>query len=505
MKKIIIIGGGIAGLSAGIFAQKNGFESTIYEKHTIVGGECTGWERVGHDGVKCHIDGCIQWMTGTLPGTSLYELWCEVAALGDGVELIHFDSFVTFECDGETITLWRDLDRFERETIALAPGDEKEIRRFCKAVRAVGSMEMPVEKPMDMMGPFEMMKLGSSMMGAGAVMTKYGKISGAEYAQRFRHPVLRKMFQTLLPEEYSASAMIFSYATFVSGNGAYPKGGSRAMALRMEERYRSLGGKVVTGAKAAEILIEGDRATGVRFADGTVQSADYVVAACDTNVTFQKLLQGRQEYMSEYFRSHYAHSRDYALSACVYASYETNEDLSAIPRSLCFCCEPYRVAEKEHDTSGIYHYSFDPTLNPAGKDVIVSYVPQMEEDYFYWKELSADPAAYRAEKERVQAVLLERIEQQFPALAGKVHPLDCATPVTYERYLGAFRGAYMSFMLTPKGSGSTDSDTGELKGLDNCYLTGQWLQATGGLPTAVSTGKFTIQRICKKENQNFRR
>ncbi|MHC1754014.1 MAG: FAD-binding protein [Methanosarcina sp.] len=28
MKKIIIIGGGIAGLSAGIFAQKNGFESS---------------------------------------------------------------------------------------------------------------------------------------------------------------------------------------------------------------------------------------------------------------------------------------------------------------------------------------------------------------------------------------------------------------------------------------------------------------------------------------------
>jgi len=33
MKKIVIIGGGVAGLSAGIFAQKNGFESTILEKH----------------------------------------------------------------------------------------------------------------------------------------------------------------------------------------------------------------------------------------------------------------------------------------------------------------------------------------------------------------------------------------------------------------------------------------------------------------------------------------
>lgn len=31
MKKIVIIGGGIAGLSAGIFAQKNGFDSIIVE------------------------------------------------------------------------------------------------------------------------------------------------------------------------------------------------------------------------------------------------------------------------------------------------------------------------------------------------------------------------------------------------------------------------------------------------------------------------------------------
>jgi len=57
MKKIVIIGGGIAGLSAGIFAQKNGFESTILEKHHTLGGECTGWDRQGY-----HIDGCIHWL-----------------------------------------------------------------------------------------------------------------------------------------------------------------------------------------------------------------------------------------------------------------------------------------------------------------------------------------------------------------------------------------------------------------------------------------------------------
>lgn len=44
-KKIVIIGGGIAGLSAGIYSAMNGFDTQIIEMHTIAGGQCTAWER----------------------------------------------------------------------------------------------------------------------------------------------------------------------------------------------------------------------------------------------------------------------------------------------------------------------------------------------------------------------------------------------------------------------------------------------------------------------------
>ena len=47
MKKLIIIGGGIAGLSAGVYALQNGFDVEIYEKNAALGGECTGWNRQG--------------------------------------------------------------------------------------------------------------------------------------------------------------------------------------------------------------------------------------------------------------------------------------------------------------------------------------------------------------------------------------------------------------------------------------------------------------------------
>ena len=48
MKKVIIIGGGIAGLSAGVYARRSGFDVTILEQHTIPGGNSTSWKRDGY-------------------------------------------------------------------------------------------------------------------------------------------------------------------------------------------------------------------------------------------------------------------------------------------------------------------------------------------------------------------------------------------------------------------------------------------------------------------------
>ena len=75
-KKVIIVGGGIAGLSAGIYALKAGFDAEIYEKNPIAGGECMGWNRKGY-----HIDNCIHWLTGTDPDTKLWEVWKTCGAI----------------------------------------------------------------------------------------------------------------------------------------------------------------------------------------------------------------------------------------------------------------------------------------------------------------------------------------------------------------------------------------------------------------------------------------
>ncbi len=59
-EKIIIIGAGISGLSAGCYARMNGYDAEIYEMDSKPGGLCTAWKRKGYT-----IDGCIHWLTAS--------------------------------------------------------------------------------------------------------------------------------------------------------------------------------------------------------------------------------------------------------------------------------------------------------------------------------------------------------------------------------------------------------------------------------------------------------
>ena len=160
MKKkiIVIVGGGISGLTAGVYALKAGFEAEIYEKHRIVGGECTGWDREGY-----HIDNCIHWMIGTTSGTALNKIWKDVGALEDDLEIIQADKMYTSELNGEKIALWKDLERTEKELLALSPEDEIEIKKLVNYVRMAEHTKIPADKPSEMMSVMDYIKLGSSM------------------------------------------------------------------------------------------------------------------------------------------------------------------------------------------------------------------------------------------------------------------------------------------------------------------------------------------------------
>ena len=62
MYKLVVIGAGISGLSAGIYAARAGFDVTIVEQHNIPGGLSTSWSRKGY-----YFEGGMHWLTGSSP------------------------------------------------------------------------------------------------------------------------------------------------------------------------------------------------------------------------------------------------------------------------------------------------------------------------------------------------------------------------------------------------------------------------------------------------------
>ena len=496
MKKIVIIGGGVAGLSAGIFAQKNGFESVILEKHHTLGGECTGWDRQGY-----HIDGCIHWLVGTKEGTPIKQLWETVGAL-DGVDIYDPESFIAVEHDGVTVHFYRDIDRIKSSWLEISPEDKDAIEEFCKDIRQLQSFSLPVGKPMDMMNIIEKIKYFLSMKDVGPIMQKYGNISVQELSKKFKHPALREAISSFMPEgEYSASSVIFPLGTFTGGQSSIPVGGSKALAMRMAERYLSLGGTIQTSCEVVDLDIEKDTVGRIKCKNGKSFEADYVIAACDAQVIYDRLLKG--QYPDPEFQKRYNNPEVYPLASNIYVGIGYEGTMEDIPRTLKFPVESLDINQNQKPVEYLQmtHYAYEPDFAPKGHTVITLAINQFQPELDEWEALVKDREAYSREKVRIGEAVIQAIETRFPHMTGKLKLLDVATPQTYERYCNAYRGAFMGFW--PTIPGKPLAHNGHIKGLDNIVLSGQWLQPPGGLPVALITGKDTIMRLCKKVKKPF--
>ncbi len=473
--------------------KKNGFESIILEKNQVLGGECTGWDRQGY-----HIDGCIHWLVGTKKGTPIYDLWTTVGAL-DGIEIFHPESFLISEYDGVQVHFYRDLGRLKSSWFEISPQDKDAINDFCQAIKQLHSFEIPVGKPMDMMNLVEKARLMSSMKDAGMIMKKYGKISLKEYAKNFKHPALRESLASFLPEGYSASSIFFALATFTKDQASVPYGGSKAMAMRMVDRYLSLGGLIEAPCEVVELIIDNKKVQRVICNNGRAFEGDYFIAACDAHVLYQRLLKGK--YPDGEFQKRYNNPKDYPLASEIRIAIGYEGTMGDIPRTLRFPVAPFKINQSIIDSLLMTHYGHEPGFAPEGHTVITVSINQFHRDFDAWDALAKDSKAYGQEKDRIGKAVLKAINTRFPQMEGKLKVIDIATPKTFERYCNAYRGAFMAFLLTV--GGKMMAHTGGIKGLNNIFLSGQWLQPPGGLPVALITGKDTIMRLCKQEKQPF--
>lgn len=494
-KKIVVIGGGLAGLTAAIYGAKSGFSVELYEKNAIVGGECTGWDRQGY-----HIDNCIHWMLGTNPKTNpgLYKIWKEVGALGS-VEIIQPDRMYTSELNGQSITLWQDIDRTEREMIALSPADAAEIKSLLKSTRLMRQLGIPCQKPGELMGPLDLLKMGGSSRHLLKLVRQYEGMDNADLAARFQHPLLRCLLTDFCPPQSTAASFPMMYGSFVGRDGGIPRGGSRAMALRMGKRLLRRGGQLHTNISATKIEVSEGRAQAVLFDDGQRVAADYVICACDPDYTFAHLLD--EKYMDPLLRQIYIDRAAYPVFGMFQAAYAVDSKEDLLGGDIMMDSDAIFRSEWTLGRMSVKTFAYEPSFAPPGKQLIQVLMSLSEDSYDYWMGLyTSDRAAYQAKKEELAGLIRQGLEQRFPGYQGKLTLLDAWTPATYRRYCNAYKGYNQAYIIT-KNSARNPYPSALIPGLENVVHANQWFAAPGGVSGAAMQGKFAIQRILHKEGR----
>jgi len=493
-KSIIIIGGGLTGLAAGCYGRMNGYRTSVFEMHDKAGGVCTGWKRKGYK-----IDGAMNWLQGTKPGSVYYRFWEELGAAQQW-EVYNHDQFMLIEHDnGKIFHMCTDIDRLEQQMMEIGPKDKAIIGEYIKAIRD-SEFDMPVEKPQELYSLTDKIKL-IKMLPLLRFVRKWGRISTDEFLQRFKNPHLRGILNRISQSDFAEMpmiTMIMVLAWLRQKEVGYIIGGALALVSYIQQRYLDLGGELHCKARVEKILVENDKAIGVRLADGTEHMGDVVISAADGRTTIFDMLDGK--YIDDKISGYYDNLK--LFSPLVYVGLGIARKFDDIPPStagLSFPLEePVTMAGKEYKTLEVLIYNFDPTLAPEGKTAVIV---QFDTDYDYWEKLHREPERYKEEKEQIADLVVEQLDKRFPGLAGQVEMRDVATPMTWVRYTGNWKGSYEGWMVTEKTFMMEMSKT--LPGLANFYMAGQWVNPGGGMSTAVISGNHTIQIICHKDKKKF--
>ena len=490
-KSIIIIGAGLAGLSAGCYGQMNGYRTQIFEMRTIPGGLCTSWKRKGYT-----FDGCIHWLMGSRSGL-FHRFYEELGAVQDRRMVDHEEWLRVEGPEGKTWIVYTDIDRLEQHMKELSPADAGVIKELCNAARVLTRGEMPMEKPMEQRGLFDMLKM-LKMIRRVLTSGKYIKISTQEYASRFSDPFLREVFPFFLDDlaGFSMMGVLSALAELHKHNAGWPIGGSLEFAGAIERRYLELGGEVQYQARVEKVLVDGDRAVGVRLADGTEHHADLVISAADGRTTIFDMLESK--YVDDKVRSYYDEWP--IFQPYLQVSLGVARDFSREPHSVLMPLEePINVGDAARRWLHVHHYCYDPTMAPQGKSAVT--VTFQNNNHAYWKKLYEDRERYKAEKQSLADAVIARLEKRFPGITGQIEVVDVATPVTYERYTGNWQGSYCGWATTTETMDKSMSRT--LPGLGSFCMAGQWVFPGGGVPTALISGRHVMQVICKQDKRPF--
>lgn len=293
-KRVVIVGGGLAGLASAIELQGRGAHVTIVESNQHLGGKMNV---LAERGFTFDMGPTIL----TLP-----EVLCGIIRragrrVPDLIDLVRLDP--QWRChfeDGVTIDLRESVADMAQELDAKLPGTDAAAgwKSLIDYSRRMNRLSRNVFFYKDVGGIRDVMRNSPAMdkqVMADALAMRLHSTVASTIQKHVREPHVRQIAEHFLQyvgsSPFLAPAILTMIASAQTDQGCwYAMGGTRQVARTLERLAEELGVEAVTGVRVERILIEGGKATGVYLADGRTIQADAVVSNCDVQRTFNDLV-----------------------------------------------------------------------------------------------------------------------------------------------------------------------------------------------------------------------
>lgn len=503
----IVIGSGLGGLTAAsMLARHAGKRVLVLERHYTAGGFTHTFHRPGYEwDVGVHYVGDVH-RPGSLLRRAFDHLtdgalaWEDMGAVYD-----------TIVIGADRYELVAGRRNFRDRMHAYFPHQTGAIDRYLERIRATvhKSRRFFLEKALP--------------PALGVLATPALRWPALREARRTVKDVLAELtddrrLAAVLAGQYGdyglppGQASWFMHALLVGhylGGGAYPVGGSGRIAATMLPGVERNGGAVVTSAEVAAILVERERAVGVRLASGEELRAPLVVSDAGLAVTYGKLVPRELAARAGLSPTVPGAPPSFA-HVSLYVGLQHDAAALGLGRSNLWV-----YPDDDHD-GNVARYAADRDAPlpvaylsfPSAKDpdfarrhpgrATIEVIGVAPYAWFApwsgtaWKKRGDD---YEAHKRHLTERLLAVLYQQCPSVQGKVDHVELSTPLTTQHFAGHPSGEIYGLAHTPERFAARHlRPHTPIAGL---YLTGADV-CTAGVGGALMGGVLTASAITRK-------
>ncbi len=299
-KKVIIVGGGIGGLSMSCLLAKKGYEVALYEKEERLGGRCNLLEEKGYS-----FDMGPSWYLIPEVFEHFFKLIDE--KIEDHLDLVKLEpSYRVFFDSGKKYNkdIFTNREKLKEVFESFEPNSFAKLEDYlAKAEEQYGiAMEEFVYRNYDSLFDF----LNYKVIKSAKKFSLFKSMD--EYIKKFfKNRDLQKLLEYQLvflggsPYNTPALYKIMSHVDFNQGV-YYPMGGIYKLVEALERIGRKLGVSYYNGLAVEEIIVESGYAQGVRLENGHFIRADEVVCNADmAHVETTMLKKKYQTYPQKYW------------------------------------------------------------------------------------------------------------------------------------------------------------------------------------------------------------